>query len=245
MTSSTIRGVNYITREINAVDGTAAARPASINWENFNFPPYLRIIHFDLDELDAVPRLVVRWCYWSFKALVLGVCLNLLTSIVLASLGVPGTGVHVAYSLFNVIIGSGLGVYCLHAGYKGVATSDSPLMRRFVGLQAILALLMFLFSLLPVVNWNGWLRIADVIRAPVVEPWVFWLVMIILESLVWTCGYGIAGSALYHVITYDTSGPMAFSARASQAMNKVTGATKPKSVAAGAVASASIALTKI
>ena len=27
-------------------------KPKEINWENYNYPPYINIVHFDLNELD-------------------------------------------------------------------------------------------------------------------------------------------------------------------------------------------------
>lgn len=245
MTSSTIRGVNDIAREINAVGGSAGGR-STVNWENYNFPPFIRVIHFDLDELDAAPRVVVRWCYWSYKVLMFGVFLNFITTVVLAGGGVPGKGLQVAYSIFNFILAACLGLYCLHAGYKGVATADSSLMRRYVGLQAVLALLMFLFSLLSVVNWNGWMRIPEALHADVQSMRVFWTVMCCLESFTWTLGYLLTGVALYHVLQFEANGPMAFSSKASKAMGKAKSAAgMARKGSAGAAALGGVAMTKI
>lgn len=59
-------------REMSTAGSQLASRNA-INWDNYNYPPLLHLVHFDLEELESVPKLIVRWCNWSYKLLV--VCL--------------------------------------------------------------------------------------------------------------------------------------------------------------------------
>lgn len=146
----------------------------------------------------------------------------MLINIVLAGMGVRLKGLHVVYSIFSacgmgpavaprssladrpsprgpdVVIGSTLGLYSFHSGYKGVATADSGMMRKHLGIQALLIILEFLMSVLNVLNWNGWTRLSDAMAAgSSVGP--FWTFSTVLESLLWTGAYLVSAVAWYHV----------------------------------------------
>jgi hypothetical protein len=79
MTTSTIKGVNSITRELatqGARQATARATNSSINWESYNYPPFLHIMHFEPSELEGGSRIVVRWAHRAYLIVLLGLFIN-------------------------------------------------------------------------------------------------------------------------------------------------------------------------
>lgn len=43
---------------INQVKGKLGSKP-NVDWTDFNYPPLLRVFHYDLDELESDPDLKV------------------------------------------------------------------------------------------------------------------------------------------------------------------------------------------
>mmetsp|Transcript_18852 Transcript_18852/g.48589 ORF Transcript_18852/g.48589 Transcript_18852/m.48589 type:complete len:239 (+) Transcript_18852:71-787(+) len=198
-------------RGIGSTAGSALASRNAINWDNYNYPPLLHVVHFDLEELDAVPRLIVRWCHWSYKLLVVCLFTNFVTNLVLAIGAVKLKYLHAVYAFFNLVIGTTVGFYVFFSGYKGVAIASSSMMHRYMALEAAIIVLEFCFSILSVANFNGWTRVDQIDGAPTKELKLYWLAAAFIESILWTIAYVIGCVALYHVVVLDRSGPMAFS----------------------------------
>merc|ERR550537_1673460 len=84
-----------VSKNVNQAIGNASldslspgARPpghTEINWMNFNYPPLLRLIHYNLDELPTSLTGLVRCLEISFKITAFACCLNLLDTIIIVS----------------------------------------------------------------------------------------------------------------------------------------------------------------
>mmetsp|Transcript_2866 Transcript_2866/g.8895 ORF Transcript_2866/g.8895 Transcript_2866/m.8895 type:complete len:217 (-) Transcript_2866:110-760(-) len=202
-----------------------------IKWDEYNYPPFVRIMHFDLSELEGSSRKVVRWAHAGFFLLVAALMCNLLINFVLVCAGVPLKGLHIVYSLFNVIIFGGLGLYGEYASFKGVAASKPSLMRRYILLEGAIVVMSLLFSVMAVANWNGWMRLpqAAALEGPIAPFW-FWATVV--EAVCWTVNYIVGAVAVYHVVEFERNGPLAFSARATRgakdAVKKAAGAASVK-----------------
>ena len=53
-----------------------------INWTDFNWPPFIKIFHFDLSELQDPYKSLVRLLYISYLLIFGTTCLNLLDSFI-------------------------------------------------------------------------------------------------------------------------------------------------------------------
>ena len=59
----------------------------------------------------------------------------------------------------DLIIFSIVGMYSFHCAYKGLATRNTRVSMRYVGLQLPLMVFVFLSMLLGVSNFNGWMNL--------------------------------------------------------------------------------------
>merc|ERR1719456_1424994 len=63
--------------------GTRPPGHAEINWTNFNYPPLLRLIHYDLNELPTTLTGLARSLKISFQITTFTCCLNLFDNIII------------------------------------------------------------------------------------------------------------------------------------------------------------------
>lgn len=54
----------------------ASGGRSPIKWDEYNYPPFVRIMHFDLSELEGSSRKVVRWAHAGFFLLVAALMCN-------------------------------------------------------------------------------------------------------------------------------------------------------------------------
>ena len=56
-----------------------------MDWEDYNYPPCLRILHYNLGDVeDEDSRGAVGWAHWSYIGVFGTLALNLLVNLVLA-----------------------------------------------------------------------------------------------------------------------------------------------------------------
>ena len=129
------------------------------NWEDFNHPPLLRLWHFAPRELEPNARRVARVAHAAYWLLLTSLLVNLPASIGLAAAGVEGAPLNIMYSGFNVLIGGGVGIWAEMSLYKGVGKNLPSLMARYLAIWGVFTLAMLAFSVMPIANFNGWLRL--------------------------------------------------------------------------------------
>jgi len=159
---------------------------SDIRWNDFNYPPVLRLIHFDITELQWKLRKVVHLLNCSLLLTTFVVMNNLLDTIVLGMvLEVPPHWVMQAALHLMFFPPAALGTFYL--GYCGLATREPALLRRYFPAQGALAAVSFLMALFPYRCVNGLLRLAygppagtdaDVLPG-------FWVFAILAESALW------------------------------------------------------------
>merc|ERR1712039_296391 len=103
--------------------GNAAQKTSGnseINWVEFNYPPFIRLIHFDLAELPAPLASLVRFFNISFQVTVFTCMLNFFdTAIIVMSTNAPARWLlQSAIHLLLLPVGSLATFYC---GYRGLA----------------------------------------------------------------------------------------------------------------------------
>eukprot|EP00850_Spirogloea_muscicola_P014842 SM000109S14156 [mRNA] locus=s109:413409:415161:+ [translate_table: standard] len=132
-----------------------------VNWENYNYPPFLRLIHYELNDVEDVHAR--RATFFAHLAFVVGVgsCLaNLGGTIILALGGVHGKAVTIVYSTFNVVIFAVAGLYSFYMCYKGLVTTNLKFSIRYLFIQPIFICAFVAFSIVSGSNYNGWLNLA-------------------------------------------------------------------------------------
>mmetsp|Transcript_29970 Transcript_29970/g.41501 ORF Transcript_29970/g.41501 Transcript_29970/m.41501 type:complete len:216 (-) Transcript_29970:337-984(-) len=186
----------------SVTDNVTNRAQRSVNWEDYNYPPYFRIVHYDNGDLE-VPgqRSAVTWAHWSYIATLAALILNILGNLVLAFGGVKDKGVHVVYAFFNLIIVGVVGMYGFYHGYKGLATGNSKMTSRYLLVVIAIFFFMFISSLLGVSNFNGWLNINRAKDADSMSE--FWIGWTIFESCLWSLN--MVGMAVVFYMVYTTS----------------------------------------
>uniref|UniRef100_A0A0G4HWV5 Secretory carrier membrane protein n=1 Tax=Chromera velia CCMP2878 TaxID=1169474 RepID=A0A0G4HWV5_9ALVE len=117
-----------------------------INWNDWNYPPFLRIVHYDREELPEHLQNIVWWLHLSWLLCLGAFGLHAFNSIVLAIGGVDPVGLLSA-ALPSFLIFPCLGFFTFHQGYKGIATASEELKNRYLILDCIMGLIYALFGL--------------------------------------------------------------------------------------------------
>ncbi|KAK3252678.1 hypothetical protein CYMTET_38037 [Cymbomonas tetramitiformis] len=161
-------------------------RGSSVNWEDFNYPPLIEIVHYDINDLEEPgPRAAVLWTHANYLFSFGILALNIVATLVLAIGGVSGKGVEVLYSFFNIIIFAILGMYSFYHAYKGLATQNARLTTKFFIVEAVLLIFRCVCALVGASNFNGWLNLKRAKDSGKMSD--FWVGWTIFESLLWTC----------------------------------------------------------
>mmetsp|Transcript_70651 Transcript_70651/g.204732 ORF Transcript_70651/g.204732 Transcript_70651/m.204732 type:complete len:243 (-) Transcript_70651:207-935(-) len=156
-----------------------------IRWDDFNYPPLLRLIHFDISELQWKLRPTVRLLNCVYLLTTAAVVVNLFDTILLAAMGsVPVQWIIQAMLHVLLFPPAALGVFYL--GYRGLAARDQALLFRYHIAQGALAAMSFFVALFPYRCINGVLRLAFV---PAVGNGSglsgLWVCAIFIESALW------------------------------------------------------------
>eukprot|EP00316_Scyphosphaera_apsteinii_P013397 CAMPEP_0119341370 /NCGR_PEP_ID=MMETSP1333-20130426/102207_1 /TAXON_ID=418940 /ORGANISM="Scyphosphaera apsteinii, Strain RCC1455" /LENGTH=217 /DNA_ID=CAMNT_0007353313 /DNA_START=69 /DNA_END=722 /DNA_ORIENTATION=+ len=190
--------------------------PPSMNWEDFNYPPMLRMWHYDPAELDLSPRFIARVMHAAFLLPVFTLVLNLAFTVVLIALGQMEV-INAMFSCFNLLIGFAAGLWVFMSGYKGIAARKSRMQFRYVICWGMLTAVMGAFSLLAVANLNGWVRVAHLMqqrawsRDTTNRAQTIWLVAAICEASLWSSCFVLSAYAWYTVLRVYRDGPVVFS----------------------------------
>mmetsp|Transcript_23796 Transcript_23796/g.81105 ORF Transcript_23796/g.81105 Transcript_23796/m.81105 type:complete len:224 (+) Transcript_23796:98-769(+) len=160
----------------------------TVNWEDYNYPPCLRVVHFDLNDVeDPTARVAVQWAHAYFIIVQVLLLVNLVVTVALAAGGVSGKGVHVLYSFFNVIIVTIVGMYGFYNGYKGLATQNMRLTSRYLLIEAAVGVFVLVSMLAGGSNFNGWMNLERADEASDMRD--FWVPWTYTEASLWTATF--------------------------------------------------------
>lgn len=77
MAASTIRaGRDLFQKNLGVAQAGGSVGARNIKWDDFNYPPILRVMHYDISELDGPSKAVVRWAHWAYLTLLAGLLTN-------------------------------------------------------------------------------------------------------------------------------------------------------------------------
>eukprot|EP01017_Pseudomicrothorax_dubius_P036581 TRINITY_DN5252_c0_g3_i1.p1 TRINITY_DN5252_c0_g3~~TRINITY_DN5252_c0_g3_i1.p1 ORF type:complete len:202 (-),score=39.55 TRINITY_DN5252_c0_g3_i1:49-654(-) len=170
---------NQIT-SILPIDGSAKkptdAWLANIRWEDYNYPPGLRVVHFDLSELQSPHKEMVRRMYLCFQLIFLISIVNFVNA--LAQAFTLGDWIAIVYSILNFIIFNTFAFYTFYKGYRGVCAESSSV-RTYKFLQYGLFILWIAAAIIDNRGINGLIRADRFLRKGNTVPGV----LSIIESL--------------------------------------------------------------
>ncbi|CEL95961.1 unnamed protein product [Vitrella brassicaformis CCMP3155] len=203
--SSAMRGVQDEFSSASRAFGISS-QPSSasttIDWQNYNYPPFLRIVHYDLSELPSHVASIVWLINFSFILTVVICVVNFFNTIIIAAGG--GSGVWVVYSILNLVLFPTAAGYTFYKGYKGLAATSPSAVRTFMWCQGILCVLYLLFSILPAGAFNGWARFSWFKHYNMSKGMKnYWVFVIIVESILYTANFIIAGVNLLKVHNFN------------------------------------------
>eukprot|EP00922_Rhytidocystis_sp_ex-Travisia-forbesii_P023379 GHVS01034293.1.p1 GENE.GHVS01034293.1~~GHVS01034293.1.p1 ORF type:complete len:242 (+),score=20.28 GHVS01034293.1:137-862(+) len=189
-------------------DGRAGAGGSSvqIDWTHFNYPPLLRIIHFDTKELPGQVASVVRLVHWAFLVAVVVLIINIFNSFVIGAL--CSMWIKVVYSILNFLILTPAVGYTFYQGYRALAMSSPTYTTRYVICQGIMCAISLFFMLAPLGSINGLSRFAIPIKDADKHKisggtQIYWIIAIISESSLWAIVLTLGLLGFYKVWTFN------------------------------------------
>jgi hypothetical protein len=193
--------MDYIHRTISS-SGTSDLREKSkphsatayitshIIWDDYNFPPCIKVLHFRLNDFKDAERAVVKKMYVSWILMMTVLSLSLLTNIVLGSTVLPS--IIIIFAILNFIIIGVTGTFLFFWGYFGIAKRGHCRRLVYKVGEVILCILYFIFSIIPAGAFNGWVKIWYLVEIGTASA-DFGIFMCCVESLIYmfNCGFGL------------------------------------------------------
>lgn len=101
------------------IEETMGRRTPGLEWNNYNYPPLLRLFHYSTDKLQNPILRVVRILHINFITVLVISGINLLNNIVqVGSDAAPGE--HIFYSFLNVTVFAPLALFVFYSGFYGL-----------------------------------------------------------------------------------------------------------------------------
>ena len=175
--------------------GSGPSTGLKIEWEDFNFPPLFRLVHFSLAELPPDYKRVVRMIFLSFVFLIANQTLNLINQI--AQVVEGEEGIRIFYAFLNIFIYLPVGMFTFYRGYKGLC-ADKSLLLIYKILQLALAVNYILFAILDSGASTGFVRVKDLLDM----GWDFSGGLGVVESILYLLNALLAVFTVWQVHTF-------------------------------------------
>ena len=170
---------------------------STIKWEEFNYPPLLKLIHYDLNELNEPHKSLVKKMHISsilvFVATLIGLFGNML-QVFMAS----APAIRIFYAFMNLVMFNPAALYVFYKGYRGIVMDESQL-RFYKILQGILGLGWFMFSILALGAFDGWVRVSQLFSSGGAVPGI----LAFIESVVYLLNSLLALYCVYATHKFD------------------------------------------
>jgi len=157
--------------------------PSDINWHDYNYPPCLMVIHYDLQEVTPCVRSKVKRLNMTFMITSFAMCLNLCNAIIFA-IGTRAPGAWIFLSLVHTVVLSLASLFIFYHGYRGFCLGDKSMRRTALLLQVGMSIIYFLLFLLGSGPINGLLKLNKV-KHYTETMHGYWIAMIVIESVLW------------------------------------------------------------
>lgn len=172
-------------------DSTVGKQP-EINWQDFNYPPLIKLIHFSPSEVPEEYRALVWMLFTTHMLIFVEGWLNLVNNSVQVSAG--ASGLRILYTFLFIIIFNPFAMFIFYRGYAGLCR-DKSYLSMFIYLQPLAIVLWLTFSIVNFLGFNGFIRVADLYSLGYSAAGTLSLI----ESLLFL-GEALLGSFLYYKI---------------------------------------------
>ncbi|CAD8195552.1 unnamed protein product [Paramecium octaurelia] len=162
-----------------------------IDWNDFNYPPLIKVIHYNIEEVQPEYRLVVRSLWLSSILIVAYTLLNIIDNSIQAGYG--NDGIRILYSFMFMFSFNPIQFFIFYRGYKGVV-SDPYLLVLYKWVQIILILCWITFSIVDILGFNGF-----VVLSLLFEFLPFCGVLALFEDLIFLLIVFLSGFALFRI----------------------------------------------
>lgn len=136
----------------SAIKTSLEEKSMDIDWEDYNYPPGLKIIHFKPSELEDKQKIIVAHCmHAAFLGIPIFFVFNLIINVMGIFIKIQGAGFYnVLYSIFHFLIGVPIAMGVFSKGYRSLAgISDERTWYKFgEGFMIIFVSLAFFFEML-------------------------------------------------------------------------------------------------
>mmetsp|Transcript_85056 Transcript_85056/g.147555 ORF Transcript_85056/g.147555 Transcript_85056/m.147555 type:complete len:233 (+) Transcript_85056:29-727(+) len=176
-----------------------------INWKDFNYPPFLRLVHYEPEELPVRIGRIARGLCLSFRIVFFTCTVNMVDTLVIALL-TKGYWRCLLQSIIHVILLPVAAFLVFYAGYRGLAEPDRNLRGRFIAGQIVLALLCLLMTFVPFGCVNGlskWAVMESYTAESNPFTWVYWSVAVVVESAFFFSSAILGAANVARVRRYD------------------------------------------
>ncbi|CAD8071030.1 unnamed protein product [Paramecium sonneborni] len=126
----------------------------NVDWDDFNYPPLIKVIHYNIDEVQPEYRLVVRSLWLSSILIVTYTLLNIIDNCIQAGYGLDG--IRILYSFMFLFSFNPIQFFIFYRGYKGVV-SDPYLLVLYKWVQILLMMCWITFSIVGILGFNGFI----------------------------------------------------------------------------------------
>lgn len=191
MTAGTVLGKSAVSAAITSskLPNLHWQKTRDINWNDFNYPPVVRLIHYNVKELPESLQGAVHCLHLGFIVVCVACWINLLDTLII----VPGGGQPAAWliqSMLHLVMLPSFALGTFYIGYRGLAEPNAPLVARYKWTQLLLVFIFLIFSIVSSGCINGFWRLQTVHTALGFAS--FWTVATLVESLLWLLAAGLA-----------------------------------------------------
>eukprot|EP00826_Nyctotherus_ovalis_P022550 TRINITY_DN1745_c0_g2_i17.p2 TRINITY_DN1745_c0_g2~~TRINITY_DN1745_c0_g2_i17.p2 ORF type:complete len:215 (+),score=46.32 TRINITY_DN1745_c0_g2_i17:124-768(+) len=169
----------------NVVTQPTPSSNSKINWNDYNFPPCIHIVHFSLAELQGPVKRFVLCIYLSFLIIIGVLIINLLSTIIQVSKYTKG--INMFFTFLNIVIFIPVSAFTAYSGYCGACRRppESGTILRYKICQGVVCILWLVFSIIRGGCFNGWTRIT-LLKREKESAANFCIFLTVLESLGYT-----------------------------------------------------------
>lgn len=178
---------NMKSQMVNQTDSNLA----NIKWNEYNYPPLIRVIHYDPSELQEPHQGAVRKINWCFIGIVLVCIINVINSIAQAAGPDDYSSINILYSFLNLVLFIPVSFWVFYKGYLGICKETSNIRWYQIG-QGLLCIAWIIFSIIYAGAINGFVRMGQLFG----DGYGFQAVLSLIESLLYLA---VAGLGIFNI----------------------------------------------
>ncbi|CAD7950638.1 unnamed protein product [Amoebophrya sp. A120] len=173
-----------------------------INWQDYNYPPWLRLIHYKQDELPVAIARTTRLMRLFFEIQCFICALTVFNSIIITASASGYPAKFFLFALLNSMMLPPAALFVFYQGYRGLAISSSSLLTQYKIANSVAILLTLLCCFVPMGAINGFGRY-DTELYEHSDGKGYWGFAIFVESMLYLTNLAITSYCMYKVVAFD------------------------------------------